>query len=102
MVRPIFSTNNGVPSVSVGINVDFDVQNQLGTVTFNPANTTGNWDSSTWDLTPWGGGSLVINKIWQGVTGIGYTGSVNMTVQSRGIELHWASTDYVMEPGGVV
>ena len=102
LVRPILQSTGGVPSVLCGISVDFDTQSQLGAVSFNPATLTeGIWDISKWDNAIWSGG-LITTKIWQGVTGIGYTGSVNLNVASRGIELHWASTDYVMERGGVV
>jgi hypothetical protein len=102
MVRPILQSTGGVPSVLCGISVDFDTQSQLGAVSFNPnTQTEGIWDTAKWDGNIWSGG-LITTKIWQGVTGIGYTGSVNINAASRGIELHWASTDYVMESGGVV
>ena len=102
MVRPILQSTGGVPSVLCGISVDFDTQSQLGAVSFNPnTQTEGIWDTSKWDSSIWSGG-LITTKVWQGVTGIGYTGSVNLNAASRGIELHWASTDYVMEVGGVV
>jgi hypothetical protein len=102
MVRPILQSTGGVPNVLCGISVDFDTQSQLGAVSFNPNTLTeGIWDSSKWDSAIWSGG-LITTKVWQGVTGIGYTGSVNLNAASRGIELHWASTDYVMENGGVV
>jgi hypothetical protein len=102
MVRPILQTANGNPSVLCGISVDFDTQNQLGAVSFNPtASTIGTWDNTTWDVGLWGGG-LNTNKVWQGVNGLGYAGSVNINVAAQGIELHWASTDYVMERGGVL
>jgi hypothetical protein len=102
MVRPILQSTGGVPSVLCGISVDFDTQSQLGAVSFNPSiQKDGVWDAAKWDGNLWAGG-LVTTKIWQGVTGIGYTGSVNINAASRGIELHWASTDYVMEAGGVV
>jgi hypothetical protein len=102
MVRPILQSTGGVPSVLCGISVDFDTQSQLGAVSFNPNTLTeGIWDTSKWDNAIWSGG-LITTKVWQGVTGIGYTGSVNLNAASRGIELHWASTDYVMEAGGVV
>ena len=102
MVRPILQSTGGVPSVLCGISVDFDTQSQLGAVSFNPnTQTEGIWDTAKWDGNIWSGG-LITTKIWQGVTGIGYTGSVNINAASRGIELHWASTDYVMEGGGVV
>ena len=68
----------------------------------SPSNTTGSWGSGTWDTTPWGGGALVVNKIWQGVTGVGYSAGVALSVASQNIDVHWASSDFVMEAGGVI
>jgi len=102
MVRPILQSTGGVPSVLCGLSVDFDTQSQLGQVSFNPTTQSeGVWDAATWDNNVWGGG-LITTKIWQGVTGLGFSGSVNLNAVSRNIELHWASTDYVMERGGVL
>ena len=102
LVRPILQSSGGVPAVLCGISTDFQPVDNLGAVSFNPATQSeAIWDVAKWDKNVWSGG-LITTKVWQGVTGIGYTGSVNLTVQSRGIELHWASTDYVMEAGGVV
>jgi len=102
MVRPILQSTGGVPAVLCGLSVDFDTQSQLGAVSFNPATQSeGIWDTSTWDGNIWAGG-LITTKEWQGVTGIGYSGSINLNVAARNIELHWASTDYVMERGGVL
>lgn len=102
MVRPILQTSGGQPSLVCGINVDFETQDNLGAVTFNPTAASGaKWDSATWDGAIWGGGSN-ISKIWQGVTGIGYAGSIVLNVASQNIDLHWASTDFVMEAGGVL
>jgi hypothetical protein len=102
LVRPTIQTDNGYPSVLCGINVDFDYQNQLGAVAFNPAGTNlGTWDNATWDNSTWGG-NLSINRIWQGVTGLGFAAGVNMSIASQGIDVHWVATDYVMEKGGVL
>jgi len=102
LVRPILQTTGGVPTVLCGLSVDFDTQSQLGAVNFNPSIlSTGLWDVGKWDQALWGGG-LVTTKIWQGVTGLGFAGSININVASQGIDLHWASTDYVMEAGGVL
>jgi hypothetical protein len=102
MVRPILQSTGGVPNVVCGLSVDFDTQSQLGQVQFNPTTLTdGVWDASRWDAANWSGG-LITTKIWQGVTGLGFAGSINLNVASRNIELHWASTDYVMERGGVL
>jgi hypothetical protein len=102
MVRPILQSTGGVPNVVCGLSVDFDTQSQLGQVQFNPSTLSdGVWDGSRWDQANWSGG-LITTKIWQGVTGLGFAGSINLNVASRNIELHWASTDYVMERGGVL
>ena len=102
MVRPTLQSSGGIPNVYCGLSTDFDTQINLGQVSFNPAaGNDGVWDISKWDKAKWVGG-LTTTKIWQGVTGIGFTGSINLNVAARGIELHWASTDYIMERGGVI
>jgi hypothetical protein len=102
MVRPILQTDNGVPTVLCGISTDFDTVDLTNQISFNPSILSiGLWDIADWDDANWGGG-LVTTKIWQGVTGIGYAGSVSLNVVSQAIELRWASTDYVMERGGIL
>jgi hypothetical protein len=102
MVRPILQTDNGVPTVLCGISTDFETVNLTGQISFNPnILSIGLWDVSEWDDANWGGG-LITSKVWQSVTGIGYAGSISLNVVSQAIELHWASTDYVMEKGGVL
>ena len=102
MVRPIIITDNSLPTVLCGVSTDFDTAQASGTVTFNPVTTTaGKWDISKWDESYWGGG-YIVNKQWQGVTGIGYAGGISMKVASQGVDFHWASTDYVFETGGVL
>ena len=102
MIRPIFQTDNGLPSVLAGINTDFDAQNSLGAVSFNAVSSTlGVWDSAIWDEDVWGG-NLALTKLWQGVTGLGYSGGIIMKIASQGIDVYWISSDYVMERGGVL
>jgi hypothetical protein len=102
LVRPILQTDNGVPNVLCGISVDFDTIDLTTQISFNPViDPIGLWDVDVWDNSNFGGG-LITTKIWQGVTGLGYAGSISMNVVSQGIEFHWASTDYVMESGGVL
>ena len=45
---------------------------------------------------------MTTTKFWQGVSGLGFAGSININVASQGIEFRWTSTDYVMELGGVL
>ena len=102
MVRPILFVDNGTPTILCGINTDFETQNSLGQVSYNPALiSVGVWDTSLWDDVEWGGGNN-ISKNWQGVTGIGYAAGISINIASQDIDVRWASTDYVMEKGGVL
>jgi hypothetical protein len=102
MVRPILFTDNGLPAILCGINTDFDTQNNIGQVSFNPALVSvGLWDVATWDDFDWGGGNT-ISKQWQGVTGTGYAGGIILNIATQDIDVRWASTDFVMEKGGVL
>lgn len=102
MVRPTFLVDVGSPGIYAGINTDFQTQNNLGKVTFvNVPTTTAVWDAATWDDDVFAG-NLVISRQWQGVTGLGYAGGINLNMVSAGIDVHWVSTDYVMERGSVI
>jgi hypothetical protein len=91
-----------LPTVLCGISTDFDTVPLTSQISFNPSTLDiGVWDTGEWDDANWGG-NLVVNKFWQGVTGIGYAGSISLNVASQGIDFHWASTDYVMERGGIL
>jgi hypothetical protein len=102
MVRPTFQTRDGFPTILAGVNTDFSVQNNLGAISYNPnINTLGKWNSAIWDQDLWGG-YLQVSKFWQGVTGIGYSAGIVMKIASQDIDVHWVSTDYVYEKGGVL
>lgn len=102
LIRPTLFVDVGQPGLYAGINTDFQTQNNLGKVTFKPsAGSTGVWDVSKWDECVWSGGLITYNE-WQGVTGIGYCAGVNMNMVSKGIDVRWTSTDYVMERGSVI
>jgi hypothetical protein len=102
LVRPILQTNYGLPTVLCGISTDFDTVPLTNQIAFNPSTLdAGIWDTALWDNANWGG-NLVVTRLWQGVNGLGFSGSINLNVASQGIEFHWASTDYVMEKGGVL
>ena len=102
MVRPTFLVDVATPGIYCGINTDFQTQNNLGKVTFQPfTSTTGVWDAATWDNDVFAG-NLVVSRQWQGVTGLGYAGGINLNMVSAGIDVHWVSTDYVMELGTVI
>jgi hypothetical protein len=99
MMRPILWTN-GAPALSAGINVDYDQNIPNSTLNFLPT-SFGVWDSAIWDMAVWGG-SLQIAKAWQGVVGIGMTGSPTLKAAVNGTETHWAASDIVFETGWTV
>jgi hypothetical protein len=102
LVRPIFQTDNGLPTVLCGISTDFETIPLTNQLAFNPSiSQIGIWDSGIWDQSKWGGG-LVTTRFWQGVTGLGFSGAINLNVASQGIDFRWASVDYVLENGGVL
>lgn len=102
MVRPTFLVDVGTPGIYAGINTDFQTQNNLGKVTFvQTPTTTAIWGTATWDNSVFAG-NLVISRQWQGVSGLGYAGGINLNMVSAGIDVHWVSTDYVMEQGTVI
>jgi len=102
MIRPTFLVDAGAPGVYAGINTDFQTQNNLGQVSFQSVPTVvGVWDVATWDNNNWAG-NLIVYRNWQGVSGLGYAAGINLNIVSQGIDVHWVSTDYVMEKGSVL
>lgn len=99
MMRPILWTN-GAPALAAGINTDYDQNIPQSTLSFLPINF-GVWDSAIWDTSLWGG-NLQIAKAWQGVTGVGMTGSPTLKAATDGNETHWAATDIVFETGWTI
>jgi hypothetical protein len=94
--RPsIFS--NGTPSVRVGINVDFNISDNVAPVSFSTP-LTALWDTALWGTAVWGS-DLEIQNNWQGVTGVGYCGSIQFQSSSNKLAIQWASTDVVYQLG---
>lgn len=94
--RPSLFTN-GSPAISIGINVDFRLEDVTTPLSFSPISFA-TWDVSLWDVGLWGGGLTITNN-WQGVTGVGYCGAVNFRSASAGVQIEWAATDVVYQPG---
>ena len=94
--RPSIFTN-GAPAIFVGINVDFNVDDTTAPISAS-ASAVGLWDAGTWDSALWGSGLQITNN-WQGVTGLGYCGSIQLKSASSGLQIEWASTDVVYQPG---
>lgn len=99
MMRPTLSSN-GTPGVLAALNIDFDDTPITSPISYD--NNIGSiWDSSLWDQALWSGGNTV-KRQWQGVTGVGYCAAPRLKCVSNGIDLHWISTDLVMERGQIL
>lgn len=100
MCRPILASD-GIPGVSLGLNIDFDDNTTVGTPTFTTI-ASSTWDSALWDSATWGGGALTIQKGWQYLSGLGYAASLYLTTSSKGIQVQLMAIDYAFETGGVL
>ena len=94
--RPSIFTD-GVPAIFVGINTDFNIADSTSPLTFSPG-SSGLWDVGLWDQATWGAGLTITNN-WQGITGLGYCGAVQLKSASQAIQVEWASTDVVFQKG---
>jgi len=100
MVRPTLSVDI-VPSLQLGLNVDFDQTPTLGSPSFTPTAAVWVWDTALWDTAIWGGDGN-IRKDWQTVSGLGYAASLRMRVTSATATTQWAAVDYLYQNGGVL
>jgi hypothetical protein len=95
--RPTIFTD-GSPSVGLGMNIDFEEGSNTASVSPSPPTVFSAWDTALWDDGTWGGQLSVYNN-WQGITGIGYCGSLVMKTNSTGLQIEWPSTDVVYQSG---
>lgn len=97
MVRPTL-TFDSIPSLTMGLNIDFDTSTPVGTPSFSIF--PGLWDAGLWDVAIWSGGTNV-QRGWQTVYGLGYAAALHM--KATGVNFRWQSIDYVFEAGsGIV
>jgi hypothetical protein len=101
LCRPILYSDSPSVGVSIGLGVDYDIDPVVNTPSFSSVGTTGLWDSGVWDSSTWGG-SLAIRKDWQNLQGVGYSAALRLRTASNVGQVQWASTDFVLEPGGIV
>lgn len=99
MMQPILQST-GTPAIGVGLNVDFNLDDNTGDLSFTPV-SFGVWDTALWDVGTWGG-ALANIIFWQGVNGIGMWGAIRMKMASSDIETHWIATTFVYEKGGIL
>ncbi len=94
--RPSIFTN-GQPGISIGMNVNFDIEENTAPINFS-AVTNARWGVSLWGVGTWGQGATITNN-WLGITGIGYCGAIQFRSASKNMTIEWASTDVVYQSG---
>ncbi len=99
LMRPTFYVNGNI-SIQGSISVDFDQSAPESALTTTPINEA-LWDSGTWDISLWAD-NLTLSRLWQGTTGVGYSGAPRIAVQSNGFRLQWLATEIVLEPGAIL
>lgn len=90
-------TSNGQPAIQVGMAVDFSTDENVTPIPY-AGTTPGIWDLGLWDVALWGQSANQISN-WQGITGIGYCGSLQFQSASQGVQIKWAATDVVFQTG---
>lgn len=96
MAKPYIRTN-GSPTVELGINVDYEDGDTLGTLTFT-ASSSALWGVALWGISLWQTGLQTV-KNWIGISGLGFCVATRLKVASKGLEVRWQATDYLWEPG---
>jgi hypothetical protein len=97
LCRPVLQTN-GQLQYSLNVNVDYASPAPLATVNSNPA-TGSLWDSGLWDDALWGEDSLSLQRVWSGVSGLGYAVAVHMKVSTHTLSVNVNSFDLMYEQG---
>jgi hypothetical protein len=94
--RPSLFTN-GQPQVQLSMNIDFDTMDTSSALSYS-GSAFGAWGVGLWDSMLWGS-DLQITNSWQGITGIGYCGALQLKSASSGLQIEWAATDVVFQTG---
>ena len=100
MCRPVLQTN-GRLSYSLGVDIDYASTSTLPTVNSNSP-TAGVWGAGTWGTSKWGGENLTLQRVWSGVSGIGYSVAVHMLVSTQTVDVRVNSFDLMYEPGWAI
>lgn len=92
--------SDGRPTISVGVNTDYQDQNLTGTLNFTEQNYgvwgTGKWGSMTW------GGALNFLGGWSSTTGVGVAIAPRIKLATSGIEVRYEAVDINFEVGTTI
>lgn len=95
--KPHLVTTVAAPSVRVGFNVDFALDQPNGVVSLQGSSGSV-WDAGKWDQAAWTAGANTFSS-WQTLGAIGTAGSLTISITVNDSTL-WAATDFLIETGG--
>lgn len=100
MCRPVLQTN-GQLQYGLNVAVDYASPSPLAVVNSNiPDGSL--WDSAYWDAGIWGSDTLALQRVWSGVSGIGYAVAVHWLVSTHTISVNVNSFDLMYERGWAI
>lgn len=99
MIRPVLLTDD-VVIPALGLNLDFANNLPSGTPTFSSLGGA-LWDAALWDVGVWTSGQ-VVQKNWQTVHGVGFSGAVYMQIATTTSAVSVLSFDWLLADGGVL
>lgn len=99
LIRPVISTN-GIPSVQMNLNVDFQDVAPTGTISTSvPASSI--WGSALWGSGVWAGLTTIVTN-WNSPLALGYCAAVRMTITTNNSTFIVNSFDVQMQAGGAL
>lgn len=96
MIRPTWQAVDQ-PSFTIGVNVNYAIQNPTGSPSFTPL-TTDLWDVGLWDAAVWGGALNVFSE-WISVEAIGFAIAASLITSVVG-DTVLVGFDFMLENGG--
>ncbi len=100
LYRPMLKANGNLAYL-VDLEVDFDPSIITGTASYTTTSAAV-WDTATWDSGTWQGGLQTIRQWNSPAVDIGYYFSGKIKIETNTTEVHWVSSDYVYEQGGII
>ena len=95
LIRPLVSAEGDL-DLNLGMGYDFKAptttQNVSTVATGSP------WDTSPWDTSSWSP-AVEIRSKWYSSKGTGFVASLKLSITTKGQNVNWYSTDFMVQPG---
>lgn len=96
MARPIFQAG-GIPATAIGLNIDFNITDDLLPPIGALQRVVAIWDFDRWDHAVWSS-ELRRYQNWQSVAGVGFCAALHMKMAQTS-QTAWLATDFKFENG---